>query len=152
MVGGDLLNRLPATDRLHGDPGLELGTVGTALVQRWEALHGQCSVSEVNDGGWPEKPDHLRHRIHQQRRSVCPAPVADSVQDHPWRPIQPGRSLPQPPAQGYNYPQAIWPGYLAVLGAGLDNPLPQRRCALIAAGSLSLFSIIVVLWSLDGKQ
>ena len=44
MVGGDFLDRLAATDRLHGDPGLELGTVGAALAQflrrrlrlRWE--------------------------------------------------------------------------------------------------------------------
>jgi hypothetical protein len=44
VVGGDLLHRLAATDRLHGDPGLELGTVGAAFAQllrkrlrlRWE--------------------------------------------------------------------------------------------------------------------
>jgi hypothetical protein len=36
VVGGDLLDRLAATDRLHGDPGLELGTVGAALAHRWE--------------------------------------------------------------------------------------------------------------------
>jgi hypothetical protein len=48
MVGGDLLDRLAATDRFHGDPGLELGTVGAALTQllrrrlrlRWEPLSG----------------------------------------------------------------------------------------------------------------
>ena len=40
MVGGDLLDRLAATDRLHGDPGLELGTVGAALTHRWEPLSG----------------------------------------------------------------------------------------------------------------
>ena len=33
MVGGDLLDRLAATNRFHGDPGLELGTVGAALTQ-----------------------------------------------------------------------------------------------------------------------
>jgi hypothetical protein len=32
VVGSDLLDRLAATDRLHGDPGLELGTVGAALT------------------------------------------------------------------------------------------------------------------------
>ena len=36
MVGGDLLDRLAATDHLHGDPGLELGTVGAAFAHRWE--------------------------------------------------------------------------------------------------------------------
>ena len=34
VVGGDLLDRLSATDRLHGDHGLELGTVGAALAHR----------------------------------------------------------------------------------------------------------------------
>jgi hypothetical protein len=33
LVGGDLLYRLSDTDRLHGDPGLDLGNVGTALVR-----------------------------------------------------------------------------------------------------------------------
>jgi len=36
VVGGDLLDRLAATDRLHGDPGLELGAVGAALGHWWE--------------------------------------------------------------------------------------------------------------------
>jgi hypothetical protein len=40
MVGGDLLDRLTATDRLHGDLGLELGTVGAALAHGWESLSG----------------------------------------------------------------------------------------------------------------
>jgi hypothetical protein len=48
MVGCDLLDRLAATDRLHGDPGLELGTVGAAFAQllrrrlrlRWKPLSG----------------------------------------------------------------------------------------------------------------
>ena len=33
VVGSDLLDRLAATERLHGDPGLELGAVGAALTQ-----------------------------------------------------------------------------------------------------------------------
>ena len=36
VFGGDLLDRLAATDCLHGDPGLELGTMGAALTGRWE--------------------------------------------------------------------------------------------------------------------
>ena len=36
VVGGDLLDRLAATDRLHGDHGLELGPVGAALTHWWE--------------------------------------------------------------------------------------------------------------------
>ena len=40
MVGSDLLDCLAATDRLHGDPGLELGAVGAALAHRWEPRSG----------------------------------------------------------------------------------------------------------------
>ena len=40
MVGGNLLYRLATTDHLHGDPGLELGTVGAALAHRWEPHSG----------------------------------------------------------------------------------------------------------------
>ena len=36
VVSGDLLDRLAATDRLHGDPGLELWTVGAAFAHWWE--------------------------------------------------------------------------------------------------------------------
>lgn len=36
VVCGDLLDRLTAPDRLHGDPGLELGTVGAALAHQQE--------------------------------------------------------------------------------------------------------------------
>lgn len=32
VISGDLLNHLAATDRLHGDPGLELGPMGAALA------------------------------------------------------------------------------------------------------------------------
>ena len=38
VVCGDLLDRFAATDRLHGNPGLEAGTVGSALAHRWEPL------------------------------------------------------------------------------------------------------------------
>jgi hypothetical protein len=37
---GDLLDDLAATDHIHGDPGIEIGTEGTALVYRWEAPSG----------------------------------------------------------------------------------------------------------------
>ena len=36
VIGGDLLDRLAATDRLHGDSGLEFGTMGAALAHEWE--------------------------------------------------------------------------------------------------------------------
>jgi hypothetical protein len=40
VVGSDLLDRLAATDRLHGDPGLELGTVCAVLAHWWEPRSG----------------------------------------------------------------------------------------------------------------
>ena len=40
VVGGDLLVRLASTDRLHGDHGLELGTVDAPLALWWEPLSG----------------------------------------------------------------------------------------------------------------
>lgn len=40
VVGSDLLERLVATDCLHGDPGLELGTLGAAFAYRWEPRLG----------------------------------------------------------------------------------------------------------------
>jgi hypothetical protein len=36
VAGRDLLDRLAATDRLHANPGLELGAVSTAVAHRWE--------------------------------------------------------------------------------------------------------------------
>jgi len=56
MVGGDLLDRLAATDRLHGDPGIELGAVGSAFA------HGRCRASEGNDETCPGKPEQLTHK------------------------------------------------------------------------------------------
>jgi hypothetical protein len=40
VVGGDVLDRLAATDRFHDDPGLELGAMGAALAHWWEPLSG----------------------------------------------------------------------------------------------------------------
>ena len=54
VVGGDLLERLAATDRLHSDPGLELGAVGVELAHRWEPLSGAA-----NNGTCPEQQVHL---------------------------------------------------------------------------------------------
>ena len=68
MVGSDHLDRLAATDRFHGDPGLELWTVGAALAQllrrrlrlgRESPSQGRYPASEVNDGACAEKPDQL---------------------------------------------------------------------------------------------
>lgn len=35
VIGGDLLDRLAAADRLHGGPGLELGAMGPTLDFWW---------------------------------------------------------------------------------------------------------------------
>ena len=60
VVVGDLLNRHAVTDRLHGDPSLELGAVGAALSYQWEPpFQGRYPASEVNDGVFPEKLVHL---------------------------------------------------------------------------------------------
>ena len=40
VISGDLLDRLGATNRLHGDLGLELGAVGAAVAHWWEPLSG----------------------------------------------------------------------------------------------------------------
>jgi len=40
VIGGNLLDRLAATDRLYGDPGLEVQAVGAALAHWWELLSG----------------------------------------------------------------------------------------------------------------
>jgi hypothetical protein len=40
VISGDLSDRLATTDRLHGDSGFEIGTVGAALAHRWEPLSG----------------------------------------------------------------------------------------------------------------
>ena len=65
VIGGDLLDRLAATDRLHDDSGLEFGTVGEALAHEWEPpFQGRYPASEVNDGTCPEKPDHLSGTTH----------------------------------------------------------------------------------------
>ena len=40
VISGDLLDRLTTTDRLHGDPGLELGAVSAALAHWWEPRSG----------------------------------------------------------------------------------------------------------------
>ena len=40
VISGDLLDRLANTDRLHGDPGLELWAVGAVLTHRWEPRLG----------------------------------------------------------------------------------------------------------------
>ncbi len=40
VISDKLLDSLAATDRLHGDPGLELGAVGAALAHWWEPRSG----------------------------------------------------------------------------------------------------------------
>ena len=44
-VGGDLLERLATTDRLHGDPGIELGAMVAEFAKGWEPFYkGHASL------------------------------------------------------------------------------------------------------------
>lgn len=74
VTGGDLLHRLTATDRLRGNPGLELGVTGAALAQlplrrlrqRLEPTSSQCPASKVNKSRNPKKarpPQHRQERL-----------------------------------------------------------------------------------------
>ena len=49
MISGDLLHRLAATDRLHGDLGLEFGAVVSALMT-WTPETGPESTSTDFNG------------------------------------------------------------------------------------------------------
>jgi hypothetical protein len=88
----------------------------------------RCPVDFSHDRG---------HRAHQQRGGACPAPVGDSAQDQPWRPVPPGCDLPQPPAHSHHHPAATGARCLAVPGAGLDRSSPRRGDALATAGALN---------------
>ena len=78
VIGGDLLDRLAVTDRLHGDPGLELGAVGAALAQllrrrlrlRWEP---------PLRGGAPP----LRLTIGAVQESLTTSPCSEVVENLP---------------------------------------------------------------------
>ena len=60
VIAGDLLDRVAATYRHHGDSELEFGTMGAALAHEWEPpFQGRYPYSKVNDGAYTEKPDHL---------------------------------------------------------------------------------------------
>ena len=59
LVGGDLLDRLTATDCLHGTPGLELGAVARRLLIDGSPDYARAPSSEVKDRAFPGKPDHL---------------------------------------------------------------------------------------------
>jgi hypothetical protein len=78
-IGGELLDRFAATDRLHSrlpqaeafGSGLGLGTGGAALAQllrrrlrlRRDPRSGaEPTPSKINDRGCPRKSDHLRWR------------------------------------------------------------------------------------------
>ena len=59
VIGGNLLECLATTDRLHGDSGLELRAMGAAFAMGGNPLSGAVHRLNVNDGTSPEKPDHL---------------------------------------------------------------------------------------------
>ena len=52
--------RLAATERFHGDSGLEFGAVSAALANEWESpSQWRCPVSEVNNEICLEESDQL---------------------------------------------------------------------------------------------
>ena len=69
VISGDLLDRLATTDRLHGDPGLELRAVGVSLAHWWELHQGRYPDSEVIDGTCSEKPVHLSQFLAKTKAS-----------------------------------------------------------------------------------
>ena len=50
VISGDLFDRLTATDRLHGDSALELGTARAALTHWWEPDHGHTPPQRLMMG------------------------------------------------------------------------------------------------------
>jgi len=117
---------------------------GTGSSARRANAMGENSAHRSADpaaGRWSlDLPGDPWNRADQQCRRACPAPVGDSAQDQPWRPIPPGSDLPQPPAHRHDHPQATGPRCLAVPGAGLDCPSPRWGDAVTVAGSLKRLS------------
>ena len=95
-----------------------------------------CGICNCCSAQWAVNAARFGEASHQQCCRSSPAPVGDSAQDQPWRPIPPWRDLPQPPAHGQHHPAATGPRYLAVPGAGLDWPSPRRGDAITTTGSL----------------
>jgi len=59
VVGGDLLVRLAATDRLHGDSGLNSGLCVRRLLSGGSSVLARYRALKVNDGNCQENPLHL---------------------------------------------------------------------------------------------
>jgi len=59
VVGGDFLDCLAATDRLHGTLAMNSGLWVRRLLIGGSLDQGRYPASEVNDGVCPEKPSHL---------------------------------------------------------------------------------------------
>ena len=77
VIGGDLLDRLAATDRLHGDSGLEFRTVSAALAHEWEPpFQGWCPAPKVNDWACSENQstseNAFRRKRHLRYSSIRP--------------------------------------------------------------------------------
>ena len=84
VIGSDLLDRLAATDRLHGDSGLELGTMGAALTHRWEPFQGRYPASEVNDGDCPKaSPPQGKPLLCDDGRPMTTTEFLDQMRVHP---------------------------------------------------------------------
>ena len=83
MLRGDLLDRLAATDRLHGDPGLD-GTVGAAFAQllrrrlrlRWKPTFKGAAPPQMLTMGAVQK-SQTTSRL--QRSARCTAPTVGAI-------------------------------------------------------------------------
>ena len=60
VIGDDLLDRLAANDRLHGDSGIEFGTVCGRLLMRGSThFRGDTPPQRLTMGPVQKKPDQL---------------------------------------------------------------------------------------------
>ena len=59
MISGDRLDSLAATDRFHGELGLDSGLWVWRLQIGVSPLQGRYPASKVNDGDFLEKPAHV---------------------------------------------------------------------------------------------
>ena len=71
MVSGDLLDALAAPDRLHGDSGLEFGTVDAALAHEWKPhFRGGAPPHRLTMGPVQKKQTCSDHANDSKNRST----------------------------------------------------------------------------------
>jgi hypothetical protein len=76
MVGGDLPDRLAATDRPMATLALHSGLWVRPLPMGGSPLQGRYPASEVNDGACAEKPDQLRSYVTLITMEICASAMA----------------------------------------------------------------------------